>query len=208
MGKGNENVGDINKRKWFTFVKLLGIGLLFLTSFYIYEVFPRFITFSIPQPPNDDYPLAPWIFPIRSVSSPGSVRYFIWREFTTVQHDGISEEEERRSIGLYYDKQLQELGWTKSSYDSKSYTNCDTGEFFPEAFFLPSRQDFLLDGYVVYKRKPFPSFLTSRENNEVCLAVWRHWEHVPGIFHVVISTIKPSPLTWCSARNEFRFSQR
>lgn len=187
--------------------KLLGVGFLCFAGLFLYEVFPQFITLSIPQPSDDDYPLQSWAFPTYSIISPARTRYFVWREFTILSHEGLPEKEYRQSISKYYDQQLLKLGWTKSNYDPNSYTNCGTGEIFPEAFFLPPSQDFSQDGYAVYKRKIGFALITSKENDEVCLAVWRHWDNVPGIFNVVISTIKPSPLTWVLFRNEFQFSR-
>jgi hypothetical protein len=84
----------------------------------------------------------------------------------------------------------------RTVYDSNSYTNCDDEKIFPEAFFLDPNEDLSRDGYLSYKRKDSFFGIKSKEGDEICLAVWRHWENVPGIYNIVIFTIKPSPLTW------------
>jgi hypothetical protein len=176
-----------------------------LISLYFYEVVPRFITPSISLPP-DDYASQSWTFPAYSVIRPGRVRYFSWKEFAVLSYENIPEQESKQLIFNHFDSQLQMQGWIRSKYDPKSYGNCYDEKIFPEAAFLRPVQDVSQDGYVTYKREKEFSVITSKEKDEVCLAVWRHWENVSGIFNVVIFTIKPSLFTWVLFRNEFLFS--
>ena len=97
-------------------------------------------------------------------------------------------------------------GWVRSEYDPE-WGNCYDERIFLEANFLHPSQDLSQDGYTTYKREKVFSFITSKEKDEICLAVWRYSEIVSGTFNVTIFTIKPSPLTWVIFRNEFLFSQ-
>jgi hypothetical protein len=186
-------------------LKVFGVLLLCLVGLYLYEVLPRFITPAVALP-SDDYRSQSWLLPAYSVIAPGRTRYFTWREYTTLSYEGIPEQESKQLILNHFDKQLQMQGWIRSEYDPKSYGNCYDGKMFPEAAFLRPIQDFSQDGYVTYKREKVFSFITSKAKDEVCLAIWRHWENVQGVFNVVIFTVKPSPFTWVLFRNEFLFS--
>jgi len=187
-------------------LKVFGLLLLCLVCLYLYEVLPRFITPTIALP-SDDYRSQSWTFPAHSVITPGRTRYFTWRANTILSYEGIPEQASKQLILNHFDKQLQMQGWIKSEYDPKSYGNCFDENIFPEAAFLRPIQDISQDGYVTYKRQKVFSFITSKTKDEVCLAIWRHWENVQGVFNVVIFTIKPSPFTWLLFRNEFLFSQ-
>ena len=195
-----------NRRALFVLLRLLGFMLLCLVGLYLYEIFPRFITLSVSLP-RDDYPSQIWTFPTYSVIQPGQTRYFSWREFAILSYEGVPEKEARQSILEHFDQQLLMQGWTKSEYDPNSYANCYNEKIFPEAAFLLPSQDFSQDGFVMYKKKVGFSFISSKVSDEICLAVWKHWENVPSTFNVVISTIKPSPYTWIVFRNELQALQ-
>jgi hypothetical protein len=195
-----------NKRVVYILFKLLGAGVLCFVGLYFYEVFPRFITLSI-HLPSDDYPSQLWSFPTYSVIQPGQTRYFSWQEFAILSYKGLPEEKSRQLIINYFDQELLKQGWFRSKYDSNSYANCYDEKIFPEAFFLHPSQDFSQDGFAMYKRKKLLSFISSKVSDEICLAIWKHWDNVPGIFNIVIFTIKPSPFTWILDRNEFQFSR-
>ncbi len=195
-----------NNRAIRVFLKTLCVFLLCLTGLYLYEVFPRFIKPSISLPPSD-YSVQIWTFPTYSVVRPGRTRFFTWREFAIHSNESIPEKESRQLILNHFDKQLQAQGWVRNEYDPNSYTNCYDEKIFPEAAFLHSGQDFSQDGFVTYKKEKVFSLVTSKENDELCLAVWRHWENVTGVFNIVLFTIKPSPFTWILFRNEYLFFQ-
>jgi hypothetical protein len=180
--------------------KVIGILLLSLAGMYLYEVLPRFITPAITLP-SDDYHSQIWAFPTYSVITPGHSRYFTWREYTILSHEVTPEKTSRQLILNHFDKQLQMQGWTRNEYDPKSFGNCYDERIFPEAAFLHPAQDLSQDGYITYKRENGFSFITSKERDEICVAIWRHWENVQGVFNVIIQTVKPSPLTWFLFRN-------
>jgi len=186
--------------------RVIGVLLLCLIGLYLYEALPRFITPTVSLP-SDDYQSQNWLYPTYSVITQRRTRYFTWKEYATLSYESISEQESKQLILNHFDTQLQMQGWVRSEYDPKSYGNCYDEKIFPEAAFLRPSQDIPQDGYVTYKRKKVFSFITSKAKDEVCLAIWRHWENVPGIFNIVIFTIKPSPFTWVLFRNEFLFSQ-
>ena len=181
-------------------LKVFGVLLICLVGLCLYEVLPRFITPTIALP-SDNYRSQNWLFPAYSVIAPERTRYFTWREYTILSYEGVPEQESKQLILNHFDKQLQMQGWIRSEYDPKSYGNCYDEKIFPEAAFLLPIQDFSQDGYVTYKREKVFSFITSKEKDEVCLAIWRHWENVPSSFNIVIFTIKPSPFTWVLFRN-------
>ena len=187
-------------------LKVFGVLLLCLIGLYLYEVLPRFIAPTISLP-SDNYQSQNWLYPTYSVIAQRRARYFTWKEYATLSYENIPEQESKQLILNHFDTQLQMQGWIRSEYDPKSYGNCYYEKIFPEAAFLHPSQDISQDGYVTYKRKKVFSFITSKAKDEVCLAIWRHWENVPGIFNVVIFTVKPSPFTWVLFRNEFLFSQ-
>ena len=172
----------------------LVIALLCFAGLYIFNSLPRYITLSIPLP-KDDYSSQAWVFPTYSVIRSRQTRYFAWREFAILTFESASEEESRQYIFEHFDKELFIQGWIRSDYDSNRYTNCYDGKFFPEAAFLPPSQDFSQDGFVVYKKKTNPPLIKSKVSDEICLAIWKHWDNVPDTFNVVISTIKPSFFT-------------
>lgn len=180
--------------------------LLCFVGLYLYELFPRFITLSVSLP-RDDYPSQVWTFPTYSVIRPGQTRYFSWREFAVLSYEGVPEKEARQSILDQFDKQLLMQGWARSDYDPNSYANCYDKKIFPEAAFLRPSQDFSQDGFVMYKRKVSFPFVSSKVSDEICLAVWKHWDNVPSTFNVVISTIKPSLFTWIVFRNDLQVLQ-
>jgi hypothetical protein len=186
-------------------LKAFGVLFLCLVGLYLYEVLPRFITPTIVLP-SDDYSSQNWLFPAYSVITPGRTRYFTWREHTVLSYEGVSEQESKQLIFNHFDTQLQMQGWERSEYDPKSYGNCYDEKIFPEAAFLSPVEDSSQDGYITYRREKVFSFITSKEKDEICLAVWRHWENVSGIFNIVIFTVKPSPFTRVLFRNEFLFS--
>ena len=175
--------------------KIFAILVLLSSSLYLLEIFPRFIVPSMSLP-SDDYPSQIWIIPSYTVINLGQTRYFSWRTSAILSFENIPENKSRQLIYDDFDQQLSEQGWIKSNYDPESYTNCYDGRFFPQASFLDPRQDFLDDGYIVYKRKSNVSFLNSKASDEICLALWRHWENAEGIYDIELFTIKPSPLTW------------
>jgi hypothetical protein len=187
------------------FLKLLGIVIACFFILYLCEAFPRFITFSFP-PPTDDYPVVVWMYPTYSVIRPGNTRFFTWNQFAILSYESIPEAEARQNIFDYFDQELMKEGWVQgqSEYDPEMYRNCYDGKIFSEALFLSQNADFSRDGYVVYRKRNQPSFVSSKENDEICLAVWRHWEHVPGVFNVKIFTIKPSPHTKFIFRTNFQ----
>jgi hypothetical protein len=186
-------------------LKVFGVLLLCLVGLYLYEVLPRFIA-PVISLPSDDYHSQNWLFPTYSVITQRRTRYFTWKEYATLSYESIPEQESKQLILNHFDTQLQMQGWVRSEYDPKSYGNCYDEKIFPEATFLRPSQDLSQDGYITYKREKIFSFITSKAKDEVCLAVWRHWENVPGIFNIVIFTIKPSPFTWALFRNEYLFS--
>ncbi len=196
-----------NKQVIYALLKVFGVLSLCFIGLYLYETVPRFIAPSVSLPP-DDYLVQTWTFPTYSVTKPGRTRYFSRKEFAILSYESISEQEAKQLILNHFDTQLQAQGWVRSEYDPKSHGNCYDEKKFPEAAFLHPIQDFSQDGYITYKREKEFSLITSKVKDEICLAVWRHWENVPGIFNIVIFTIKPSPFTWVLFRNELLFPQR
>ncbi|NOH03690.1 MAG: hypothetical protein HND47_17870 [Chloroflexi bacterium] len=195
-----------NRRALFVSLRLLGFILFCVVVLYVYELFPRFITLSVSLP-RDDYRSQVWTYPTYSVIRPGRTRYFSWREFAVLSYESVPEKESRQSILDHFDKQLLMQGWIRSEYDPNSYANCYDEKIFAEAAFLRPSQDFSQDGFVMYKRKAGFSLISSKVSDEICLAVWKHWDNVPSTFNVVISTIKPSPFTWIVFRDELQALQ-
>ena len=188
------------------FLRLLGIVIACFFILYLCEAFPRFITFSFP-PPTDDYPVVVWMYPTYSVIRPGNTRFFTWNQFAILSYESIPEAEARQKIFDYFDQELLKEGWVQGEYDPEIFTECYNGNIFPEALFLRQGSDFSQDGYVVYRKRNQRSFVSSKGNDEICLAVWRHWENVSGVFNVKMFTIKPSLRTKFIFRTKFQSSQ-
>ncbi|MCL4528255.1 MAG: hypothetical protein M1282_02445 [Chloroflexi bacterium] len=182
----------------------LGIVFLCLAGLYLYEVFPHFIQPSI-SPPYDDYGSPIWLFPTYSVTSQGTFRYFTWKEITTLSYEKIPEEKSRQQIISYISKQLLKQGWARSDFDPKLYNDCEDDNIFPEALIPYTIQDYSPYDLLTYRRQNFASLLNGKETDEICLFIWRHWQHVSGIFNVVLFSIKPSPRTWLLSTPMFAY---
>src|SRR5688500_16392470 len=93
-------------------IVMLGFCLFSSVSAYIYEIFPRFIKFSFPPPP-DDYTVHDWSFPTYSIWRNDPQRYFVFRMETTLIYDGVPDQTSRQLILDYFNDKLSEHGWVQ-----------------------------------------------------------------------------------------------
>jgi hypothetical protein len=114
-------------------------------------------------------------------------RYFLWRAESFLIYDDVPDEYSRQYVERYFDQELLQHGWERSEY----FAPCAL--MMPEANFINVLPDTFTGDYFLYRRPgdniPTYGDITS---DFVCIAVW---SDSPGVFHIVILTAKPSPLT-------------
>jgi len=151
---------------------------------------PDFIELSI-SPPNSHLGDNEWDVIIKTIhhytrTGGNEGKYFLWRGEKAINVAELGEETDssvidtKKEIISYFDDWLMSNGWERR--------NGSCFFLLPESWFLPTEEH----GYLVYVPRDETLFPA---HPKVCLAVWESSNLNGRVFHIVLVSANPSPIT-------------
>lgn len=157
---------------------LMILPILCLITCLLVEYTPRFIVIPI-QPPSEKDGTKDWWTLTYSIDvSPDIGRSYIWRREGWVFEEG----ESWNTLKEYFDQQLFNYGWQQSGYVSECYA------YLPEAGFLEHGAN----GFIGYRRQNYEPTDESRDEDLICLAIWKKGNSESSYYNIVLASITPS----------------